>query len=90
MASYLISYDLRSPGQDYVGLIQAIKDVAEAWSHRLESTWIIKHAGPASAIRDALSPHLDANDKLLVVKLSGEGAWTGIPADGTRWLKDNL
>jgi hypothetical protein len=34
--------------------------------------------------------YIDSNDALLVVLLSGEGAWFGIDDDGSKWLKDNL
>jgi hypothetical protein len=89
MATYLISYDLNKPGQDYKGLEEAIKSLG-AWWHHLDSTWIVKHAGPATVIRDSLAEHIDGNDELLVVKLSGEGAWRGFSDRGSKWLKENL
>jgi len=88
--TYLISYDLCSPGQNYSDLYEAIKSIASGYWHHLDSTWIIKHIGNASAIRDSLTPFLDGNDKILVVKLSGEGAWQGFDNSGSKWLKDNL
>lgn len=89
MATYLISYDLYRPGQDYTQLLQAIKRLG-GWWHHLDSAWIVKHSGPATAIRDALTPHIDANDELLVVRLTGEGAWKGFNDEGSVWLKNNL
>jgi type IV secretory pathway VirJ component len=50
----------------------------------------VKHDGPATAIRDTLKPKIDENDKLLVVRLSGEGAWAGFDNDCSSWLKNNL
>lgn len=90
MNTYLISYDLNAPGRDYASLIAAIKALGGAWWHYLDSTWIVKHPGPTTAIRDALSPHIDVNDELLVVKLTGEGAWCGFNADASKWLEQNL
>lgn len=90
MASYLIGYDLNKPDKDYAELIEAIKAITTNWWHCLDSTWIIKHDGPASTIRNSLSPHIDQNDELLVVKLSGEGAWQGFTDDCSSWLKNNL
>ena len=90
MASYLIGYDLNRPGQNYSELFEAIKDISDNWWHHLDSTWIIKHAGPAKAIRDALTPHIDKGDELLVVGLTGEGAWRGFNDRGSQWLLDNL
>ena len=90
MHAYLISYDLSSPGQDYASLIDAIKALSKTWWHHLDSTWIIRHPGPATEIRDALSPHIDSNDELLVVQLTGTAAWTGFDQKGSDWLKNNL
>jgi hypothetical protein len=90
MATYLISYDLNRPGQDYADLLEAIKGLGGAWWHYLDSTWIVKHDGPAKVIRNALRPHIDSNDELLVVKLSGEGAWAGFSEKASEWLKGKL
>uniref|UniRef100_UPI003FD8692B hypothetical protein n=1 Tax=Desulfovibrio sp. TaxID=885 RepID=UPI003FD8692B len=49
--SYLISYDLNAPGKNYDQLYDAIKSLG-GWWHHLDSTWIVTHAGPATAIRD--------------------------------------
>ncbi|AIJ45913.1 hypothetical protein O987_08895 [Comamonas testosteroni TK102] len=89
MASYLIGYDLNKTGQDYAALIDAIKGLG-LWWHCLDSTWIIKHDGPSTVIRDALKPYIDSNDELLVVKLTGEGAWMGFNTECSTWLKENL
>ncbi len=89
MATYSITYDLNRPGQDYPLLIDAIKKLG-TWWHYLDSTWIVKHAGPAQVIRDYLRPHIDVNDELLVVKLTGEGAWAGFDTRSSSWLQDNL
>ena len=87
--SYLISYDLNAPGQNYDDLYEAIKNLG-GWWHCLDSTWILNIDMKAVDIRNMLSPHIDSNDKLLVVKLDGEGAWTGFNNDCSSWLKNNL
>ncbi|HEF4758047.1 TPA: hypothetical protein SAN82_000431 [Pseudomonas putida] len=89
MATFLIGYDLNRPVQNYSNLIEAIKKIG-AWWHHLDSTWIVKSESSTSAIRDYLRPHIDANDELLVVKLSGSGAWSGFDSSGSSWLKSNL
>jgi hypothetical protein len=86
LPSYLIGYDLvGKPIEEYEDLFDAIKALGKTW-HCLDSTWIVKHAGPAKAIRDALTPHIHANDRLLVVKLTGEGAWRGFNKACSEWL----
>ena len=88
--SYLIGYDLNSPGRDYKSLFEAIKEVAHGYWHHLDSTWVIRHPGPAKVIRDHLKPYLDANDELLVVGLTGEAAWKGFNEAGEKWIRDYL
>jgi hypothetical protein len=90
MKSYLIGYDLNKPGKDYADLFSAIKKIAGTWWHCLDSTWIIKSDSSAAAIRDALMPHIDKNDELLVVQLVGEGAWVGFDDQCSSWLKEQL
>ena len=89
MKSYLISYDLNTPGKNYKELYEAIKEYG-AWWHHIDSTWIVKTDQKASEIRDNLRTHIDSSDELLVVGLTGEGAWAGFNKDASSWLKDNL
>jgi hypothetical protein len=77
MKTYLIGYDLNRPrgDDDYTELIEAIKAFG-TWWHNLDSTWVVKSDKSAAEIRNTLKPHVDSGDELLVVLLSGEGAWT--------------
>lgn len=90
MATYLIGYDLNRTGQDYKDLIDSIKTNFDTWWHHLDSTWIVITTINSVQIRDLLTPHIDSNDELLVVRLTGEGAWYGINERGSDWLIDNL
>lgn len=87
--SYLIGYDLNKSGQDYTKLIDEIKKLG-TWWHCLDSTFIIKSSSTAVIIRDHLKKYIDSNDELLVVALTGEGAWTGFSTECSNWLKENL
>ncbi len=91
MKTYLISYDLNQPRKetDYPQLIAAIKQLG-TWWHCLDSTWIVKSNLSAAQIRDALKPHLDNGDELLVASLTGESAWFGFDAQCSSWLKTNI
>ena len=89
MKAYLVTYDLNRPGQNYDDLFEAIKAIG-TWWHCLDSTWIVKSNLSAVQVRDSLSPQIDRNDSLLVVALSGEGAWMGFSEDCSSWLKNNL
>ncbi|MDY0780965.1 hypothetical protein [Tenacibaculum sp. IB213877] len=89
MRTYLIGYDLNKSGQDYSTLIEKIKEIGNWW-HCLDSTFIIKTNNSSSQVRDYLLNFIDQNDKLLVVRLYGEGAWTGFDTNCSKWLKENL
>lgn len=90
MTIYAVCYDLNKSGQNYDGLIAAIKKVG-TWWHYLDSTWLVSSNGSSSTIRDYLMPFIDANDELLVVALrQGDAAWAGISNDGSAWLQSNL
>lgn len=88
--TFLISYDLLRPGQNYAKLYEAIKDLAAGWWHQIDSTWIIRHHENTISIRDSLMPFIDQNDKLIVLRLSGEAAWKGFDSTGSQWLKNYL
>lgn len=90
MAVQLISYDLAGPEADYTDLFDAIKAYG-SWWHCLESVWLVSTTWGTAAVRDALQRQLGANDKLLVVQLSGMWATAGL-TDSTcnEWLKNNM
>ncbi len=91
MAAFMISYDLNTPGQDYKELLDAIRAYGVTW-HCLDSTWIVIHPGPATAIRDNLVKHIDANDRLIVARLTGEAAWSpsGFSKECEDWLQNKI
>ena len=90
MFNYLISYDLIKY-KDYEKLTNAIVSISKGCVRPLESVWIIKHEGKASDIRNTLKPYIDSDDKLLVVKLTREAAWTSsLDQEDRDWLKSYL
>lgn len=74
MAAFLISYDLDKPGQDYPRLIERLEQLGAV--RVLLSEWIVNGSHTSASLRDDLMRYVDANDKLLVVRLNGEAAWT--------------
>lgn len=89
MTTYMIGYDLLTPGQDYSDLHEAIKKLG-AWWHCLDSTWLLNTNLTAAQIRDSLIPYLDRNDRLLVSTITRDAAWIGFDQGCSDWLKDNL
>lgn len=88
MSTYLITYDLKKPGQDYKNLHDAIKATG-AWWHYLESTWLVVSSSSAQAVFDRLRPHIDANDRVLVIKVTNENAgW--LTQEAWDWINQNI
>lgn len=90
MRTYLVGYDLNAPGKNYEPLLKALREQFTNWWHHLDSTWIIKTDLSAMQILNTLTPHIDANDELLVVRLQSEWASIGFNDEGTTWLKTNM
>lgn len=90
MRTYLVGYDLNTPGKNYEPLWKALREGFSNWWHHLDSTWIIKTNLTAAQIATVLGAHIDANDELLVVRLQGEWASHHFNDEGTKWLYDNV
>jgi hypothetical protein len=87
--TYLISYDLNRPGQDYTDLIEALKRFPNWW-HHLDSTWVVRSQQSAIDICRSLIRYLDDNDEILVASVQGDAAWWGFDQKGSDWLKSTL
>lgn len=85
MKVYQIDYDLRN-NRNYEALYERIRKYKHC--RPLESSWVISTEQSAAQIRDYLKGAMDADDGLLVTRLTGEAAWSSIkqPQD----LKDFL
>jgi len=88
VAAYLVIYDLITPGQNYGKVHDQIKTY-KTWARPTESTWIVVTDKTALQIRDHLQEHIDANDRLLVVKSGVESAWYN-PRCSNEWLMNHL
>lgn len=89
LPAQLISYDLGKPAREYEKLYEAIKSLGNWW-HCLESVWIVKTNKSAAQVRNALTPHIDANDKLAVLTLEGGWATMNLSKECNDWLRNNL
>lgn len=91
MNTILIGYDLNKLGQQYKQLIDAIEKTFPVYWHCLDSTWLVKTAMSAVQVRDLLLPHLDANDELLTINVTGcARAWQGFNEQCASWLRDTF
>ncbi len=76
MKIHLISYDLDKPGRDYKDLIARLKAMGAV--KPLFSDWVLRTTATAEQVRDDLMRFIDANDRILVVGLTGEAAWSNL------------
>lgn len=95
MARFLITYDLKQPGRDYSSLYTAIRATGSGeWLHPLESVWILDVTAPiwisATIIRDALVAHIDANDEILVLNITGSDWATWMQLYKNDWLQIHM
>lgn len=89
MATYIITYDLMKPGQNYPDLIKAVQNY-KTYCHLQESVWLIVSEQSAVSVRDDLKKYIDANDKLFVAKVSSPAAWFNHGEKIGDWLKKFL
>ena len=70
MFDYLVSYDLDKPGQNYLQLTQRLEGLA--FRRLLFSLWVGSSSYPAESLKNDLLQRIDANDRLLVVDITGD------------------
>lgn len=88
MTIYSIHYDLKKPDRDYDGLYSAIKSCGDWW-HYLGSTWLVDTNLDASGIGEKVSSHVDKNDRMLIVGITGDkSGW--LPQDAWDWINHRL
>lgn len=92
MKTFLISYDLGVPEthSSYAALSSYIKSLYLTWARPVKSVWIIKSDKGAGQIRNEIKLSLDANDKLIVVEMSGNWGTYNISKEVTDWMKNNI
>jgi len=78
MKRFIVSYDLRQPGQNYQPLFDAL--VALGAKRALLSLWVLRGDYKATAIRDHLSRYIDQNDRVIVTEM-GDWATYGSMVD---------
>lgn len=89
MNTYIISYDLKNPGQNYQNLVKEIHSYS-AWARLGGSTYVITTNDNVVTVRNNLLKVLDDNDKLFVGVINAPAAWFGLGEDVSDWLKNKL
>lgn len=88
MAKYLVTYDLvgtEETSADYTRLIERIKQYPN-WGKVQKSVWLVQTKRTASQVFQDLWAYMDANDRLLVIEVSGGAMWINEICDRS-WLE---
>ena len=88
MSAFSINYDLKSPGRDYAGLYEAIKQ-SRKWWHYLDSTWIVITHENSQQIWDRLRKHVDKNDYMLIIEVR-DNVQGWLPENAWDWIHANV
>ena len=70
---FIVTCDLRSPGQDYQELYDAISQLSGALKFQ-QSSWIVRWLGDSIELRNWLWQFVDPNDQLMIAQI-GHAAW---------------
>lgn len=85
---YLITYDLRKPGQDYSALYEAIKQLGD-WQHPMESVWAVKTSFfTENDIYSQLRKMIDDNDYLFIVEITRQKYQGWLAKSFWTWLNE--
>lgn len=85
MNTYIVSYDLHTPGQNYEDLISKIKNYP-TWAKITLSTFVIETTDTAVTVRNNLQSSLDYNDKIFVWTIKAPAAWNWLWDEVWKWL----
>ena len=86
VALYLVTYALNRPGHFYPGLFKRIETCGAAW-HVMDATWFVQSEFSAAQLADKIKDALDANDKLVVCKVTADTAGWALKYSESEWLK---
>lgn len=87
MKIYLISYDLRKPGQNYTPLYDAIKAYGD-WQHPMESLWAVYTSEDVNSIYSNLRTKIDDNDNLFIVLMDTRERQGWLPRSFWQWVNE--
>jgi len=85
---YVVSYDLRKRGKNYIGLTEQLQ-ASPRWWHYLVSTWLISTTETANQLYARLAPHLDRDDSILIIE-AGNGIQGWLPKDAWEWINKEI
>ena len=89
MSNLFVSYDLKTPGQNYDSVITAIKGLG-SWAKVQYSLWYVSSGYTAKQAAEIVRRAQDANDSLIVVDATNnDAAWFGISSEVSEFMQKN-
>ncbi|RSU47557.1 hypothetical protein BRX43_13960 [Sphingomonas sp. S-NIH.Pt15_0812] len=85
MSVLLVTYDLKSPGQNYTPVHTYLKSMPGYCKH-LESVWLIDTEKTTTQVRNDLMKLVDNNDVIFVVKITQ--SWASYNYGCADWLNN--
>lgn len=79
---FLITYDLKKPGQNYPKLFEQIKRLGNAF-HCMQNTWLLKSDMSSMEILRHLENQVDGGDSVFVVQIAD---WASLNVANAEWL----
>lgn len=85
---YAVIYDLKTIFHDYSGLFNELKN-SQAWSHYIQSGWLIKTEDTPEQIWNRIQPHIDKNDFVLIIEVrKNYQGW--LPKEAWDWINEHV
>lgn len=85
---YVVSYDLKKPGKDYIGLTEQLRH-SPRWWHYLESTWLISTQESPDQLYNRLRAHLDDGDSILIIE-AGKHRQGWLSKEAWEWIQQEI
>jgi hypothetical protein len=82
-----INYDLNKAGQNYTGLIEKIKSIANGYAKPCESCWLIITTKSPLQVYNDLKPFIDNNDLLMVSRFYSNDYYGWLRKDVIAWIE---
>jgi hypothetical protein len=84
----VITYDLNNTTKDYSSFFGAIQQQGPWW-HYLKNTWLLDTQKPPKQVWEALAPHVEQGDRIMIVRLSAP-YWGWLPKDAWDWVSSRV
>lgn len=87
MRNYILIYELNNPADHYEEFHHAVRHY-EDWLRLSRNIYLIKSHSLATLINDYLSQYIGKNDKLYVIQIYGDAAYTNSDMEIKPWISN--